>query len=174
MSRGSFDTGGEPEARLAARFERDAIPLLDRLFSAALRMTRNQHDAEDLVQETMLCAYARFHTFREGTNLKAWLYRVLHNTWINQYRRRQRRPEEVMAADFADFHTASGGALVNGSAELAALEALPDDEVKEAFMALPGDSRIAVYYADVEGFSYKEIAGILNVSVGTVPDAVAR
>src|SRR5262245_28061311 len=97
----SCDTFCEPEDPLAARFERDAIPMLDRLFAAALRITRNQHDAEDLVQETMLCAYTRFHTFQEGTNLKAWLYRILHNTWISQYRKKQRRPREVIA-DFAD------------------------------------------------------------------------
>jgi RNA polymerase sigma-70 factor, ECF subfamily len=169
----SLQTRDEPEARLAARFERDAIPLLDRMFTAALRMTRNQHDAEDLVQETMLRAYAHFHTFHEGTNLKAWLYRVLHNTWISQYRKSQRRPDEIMAADVADFQTAAGS-RANGSAEVAALESLPDDEVKSAFMALPEDSRVAVYYADVEGFSYKEIADILNVSVGTVTSRLHR
>jgi len=171
MLRCSLDTSDE----LAERFERDAIPLLDRMFSAALRMTRNQYDAEDLVQETMLCAYARFHTFQEGTNLKAWLYRVLHNTWISQYRRKQRRPDEIMAADVAEYQTA-GERLgpVNGSAEVSALESLPDEDVKAAFMALSEDSRVAVYYADVEGFSYKQIAEILDVSVGTVTSRLHR
>jgi RNA polymerase sigma-70 factor, ECF subfamily len=171
----SCDARSESETRLTERFERDAIPLLDRLFSAALRMTRNQHDAEELVQETIMVAYARFHTFQDGTNVRAWLYQVLHNTWINLYRKKQRRPEEVMAADFADYQTAgNGGTLVNGSAEVSALEALPDDEVKAALMTLSMESRLAVYYADVEGFSYKEIAGILNVSVGTVTSRLHR
>jgi RNA polymerase sigma-70 factor, ECF subfamily len=165
----------ESECQLSARFERDAIPLLDRLFSAALGMTRNQHDAEDLVQETMLCAYARFHTFREGTNLKAWLYRILHNTWISQYRKKQCRPEEVMAANIADYPPAGDRqTLANHSAELAALESLPDEEVKAALMALSPDCRIAVYYVDVEGLSYKEVADILDVSLGTVTSRLHR
>jgi RNA polymerase sigma-70 factor, ECF subfamily len=153
-----------PSAEAAARFERDAIPLLDPLFSGALHLTRNRHDAEDLVQETMLRAYARFDTFQDGTNVKAWLYRILQNTWIDQCRKKSRRPTEVLAWDWPS----------NGSTDVAALESVPDVAVKAALMALPEESRIAVYYADVEGFSYKEIAAILGVPVGTVTSRLHR
>jgi RNA polymerase sigma-70 factor (ECF subfamily) len=160
---------------MLARFERDAIPLLDPLFNCALRLTRNRQDAEDLVQETMLRAYAHFHTFQEGTNLRAWLYRILQNTWIQEYRKKRRRPSEVMAGDFTDRLLANEFRRTsNGSAEVAALESLPDDEVKAALMTLPLEVRMAVYYADVEGFSYKEIANILSVSVATVTSRLHR
>ncbi|MCV7444457.1 sigma-70 family RNA polymerase sigma factor [Mycobacterium paraense] len=153
-----------PSPEAAARFERDAIPLLDPLFTGALHLTRNRHDAEDLVQETMLRAYARFDTFQDGTNTKAWLYRILQNTWIDQCRKKSRRPTEVLAWDWPS----------SDSAEVAALESLPGEAVRAALMALPEDSRLAVYYADVEGFSYKEIATILNVPVGTVTSRLHR
>jgi RNA polymerase sigma-70 factor, ECF subfamily len=165
------------EVELAARFERDAIPLLDRLFSAALRLTRNRQDAEDLVQETMLHAYAGFHSFREGTNLKAWLFRILHNTWVNQYRKKQRRVAEVSVERITDQRVAAevlGTSNSLCSAEVAALDSLPDKEVTAALMALRVELRTAVYYADVEGFSYKEIANVMNTSVGTVMSRLHR
>jgi RNA polymerase sigma-70 factor (ECF subfamily) len=162
---------------LDARFERDAIPLTDRLFAGALRLTRNKQDAEDLVQETMLRAYAGFHTFREGTNLKAWLYRIMQNTWINQYRKKQSRLAEVSVENITDQHAAADVLFASNrlrSAEVDALESLPDDEIKAALMTLREEIRVAVYYADVEGFSYKEIANITNTPVGTVMSRLHR
>ncbi|OBA82028.1 RNA polymerase subunit sigma [Mycobacterium sp. 1164966.3] len=168
---------GDPITELNMRFERDAIPLIDRLFAGALSLTRNKQDAEDLVQETMLRAYAGFHTFREGTNLKAWLYRILQNTWINQYRKKQSRLAEIPVEYITDQHMAADVLLTSArlrSAEVDALESLPDDEVKAALMTLREELRVAVYYADVEGFSYKEIANITNASVGTVMSRLHR
>jgi RNA polymerase sigma-70 factor, ECF subfamily len=162
---------------LDARFARDAIPLLDRLYTGALRLTHNKQDAEDLVQETMLRAYTGFHTFREGTNLKAWLYRIMHNTWINQYRKKQHRPTEISVEDVTDHHVVADALCASSrlrSAEVAALESLPDHEIKAALMTLREELRLAVYYADVEGFSYKEIAGITNSTIGTVMSRLHR
>lgn len=167
----------DPTADLDARFERDAIPLLDRLSTGALRLTRNRQDAEDLVQETMLRAYAGFESFREGTNLNAWLYRIMHNAWINLYRRKQSRPAEVSVENITDQQAAADVLLGPNrmrSAEIDALESLPDEEIKAAFMTLREEIRVAVYYADVEGFSYKEIADITNASVGTVMSRLHR
>lgn len=168
---------GETAAQRADRFERDALQYLDQLYGAAMRMTRNPADAEDLVQETYLKAFAAFDSFAEGTNLKAWLFRILTNTYINIYRKKQRQPFQTGTDDLTDgqlheaeSHTSTG----LRSAEVEALDRLADADVVEALAQLPEDFRLAVYLADVEGFSYKEIAEIMETPIGTVMSRLHR
>lgn len=158
-------------------FEAQALPYLDQLYGAALRMTRNPSDAEDLVQETYAKAFAAFHQFKQGTNLKAWLYRILTNTFINTYRKAQREPQRSDGDTIEDWQlhaAASHSSTGLRSAEAEALDRLPDSTVKDALAALPEDFRMVVYLADVEGFAYKEIAEIMGTPVGTVMSRLHR
>ncbi len=161
------------------RFTAEALPYLDQLYSAALRYTRNPSDAEDLVQEAFAKAYAAFHQFRPGTNLKAWLYRILTNTYINAYRKEQRQPQQVSAdasaSDDGSFSLYDRVAdTASAPAEVEVLSHLTDDEVKQALADLPEQFRMAVYLADVEGFRYAEIAEIMGTPIGTVMSRLHR
>jgi len=161
-------------AAQAARFEASAMEYLDQLYAAALRMTRNPQDAEDLVQETYLKAFASFAGFQEGTNLRAWLYRILTNTYISLYRKKKRDPDAILTAELTDAQVYDNVNLVRPSAELEALALLPDSDVKNALAQLSEDRRMVVYYADVEGLSYAEIAEIMDTPVGTVMSRLHR
>jgi RNA polymerase sigma-70 factor (ECF subfamily) len=181
MSDDAVDSGPDlPEetpAERSARFERDAMQYLDQLYGAAMRMTRNPTDAEDLVQETYLKAFAAFDSFTDGTNLKAWLFRILTNTYINIYRKKQRQPYQTGTDDLTDWQIAEAESHTPRglrSAEAEALDRLADADVVEALAAMPEDFRMAVYLADVEGFAYKEIAEIMETPVGTVMSRLHR
>ena len=160
-----------------ARYMRDVLPLLDQLYRVARRYTGNRADAEDLVQETMTKAYAGFHRFADGTNVRAWLFRIMTNTWVNSYRRAQRRPDEMLADDITDAQWAAAAHHTSfgiQSTELIVLEEMGDDDIRAALQSLPEGQRLVVYYADVEGFRYKEIASILNLPLGTVMSRLHR
>ncbi len=162
-----------------ADFERDAMQYARQLYSAAMRMTRNPADAEDLVQETFLKAYRAYHTFEEGTNLKAWLYRILTNTYINKYRKESRRPSEVDLGTVEDLYLyrnigSEESAEAARTTEDRVLDGLVEADIKKAVEDLPENFRLPVLLADLEGFSYKEIADILDIPIGTVMSRLHR
>ncbi|MFL0579743.1 sigma-70 family RNA polymerase sigma factor [Dietzia sp. 179-F 9C3 NHS] len=161
----------------AEQFEELAMPLLDQLYGAALRMTRNPADAEDLVQEAYAKAYAGFDSFKQGTNFRAWMHRILTNAYINHYRRRQRQPAQYPTDEITDWQLAAAAEHTSTglrSAEVEAMELLPDDEIRAALAQLPEEFRMAVYYADVQGLPYKEIAEIMDTPLGTVMSRLHR
>jgi len=172
-----MDTAAADRSDLDTRFEAEALPLLDQLYGAALGMTRNPTDAEDLVQETFAKAYAKFGQYRPGTNIKAWLYRILTNTYITQYRKVQRSPKRAGTDTVEDWQLADAASHDSRglrSAEAEALDHMPSSQVRQALEELSEEYRMAVYLADVEGFSYKEIAEILEVPIGTVMSRLHR
>ena len=164
-------------ATLESRFQEEALPLLDQLYGGALRLTRNPTDAEDLVQESYMKAYKNFASFKPGTNLKAWLYRIMTNTYINTYRKNQRRPQQTSADEISDYQllsTSQHDATGLQSAEVEALKSMPNSKITEALNSLNEDNRMVVYYADVEGLAYKEIAEIMDTPIGTVMSRLHR
>ncbi len=170
------DRATESAAQKKARFERDALQYTNQLYAAAMRYTKNPQDAQDLVQDTYAKAFVAFHQFEPGTNLKAWLYRILTTTFINTYRKDQRRPQisDGELEDWQIYGAASHTSDQGRSAEDVALDGIVDVNVKAALAAMPEDFRMAVYLADVEGFSYKEIADIVGVPSGTVMSRLHR
>ncbi|WP_425550723.1 sigma-70 family RNA polymerase sigma factor [Actinoallomurus liliacearum] len=159
------------------RYERDVTPLIDPLYASAVRMTRNPADAEDLVQETLAKAYVNFHQFKEGTNLKAWMHRILTNNFINTYRKKQREPQRAATEEIEDWQLARAESHTSTglrSAEHEALDRLPDSDVIKALRDLPVEFRTAVYLADVEGYPYKEIAEMMGTPIGTVMSRLHR
>lgn len=170
------DREKESVTERTARFERDALEYKNQLYSAALRYTRNPHDAQDLLQDTYAKAFISFHQFEPGTNLKAWLYRVLTTTFINNYRKEQRRPQvrDSELEDWELFEAASHTSHLGKSAEVEALENLPDFDIKRALQSIPEEFRMAVYLVDVEGFAYKEAAEIIGIPTGTIMSRLHR
>lgn len=168
-------TDASPD-ELRRRFEEEAMPLLEKLYPAALSLTRNRADAEDLLQETYLRAYRGFAGFQEGTNLKAWLYRILTNSYINLYRKARREPQILSSDDTPDWYLYDKlrESELEPSAEVLALERVPDAEVQEALESLPDRFRVVILLADIEGFRYREIAEILDIPPGTVMSRLHR
>ena len=170
------DREKESAAERTKRFERDALQYMNQLYAAAMRYTKNPEDAQDLVQDTYIKAYNSFHQFEPGTNLKAWLYRVLTTTFINTYRKDQRRPQ-TSDSELEDWQIAEASSHTSDqgkSTEDVVLDNLPDSDIKNALAEIPEEFRMAVYLADVEGFSYKEIAEIVGVPAGTVMSRLHR
>jgi RNA polymerase sigma-70 factor (ECF subfamily) len=174
----STETDVAEPADPKALFEEQALPFMDQLYAAAMRLTRNPADAADLVQETFVKAYQAFGQFQQGTNLKAWLYRIQTNTFINNYRKNQRNPYQGTIDDLEDWQLGGAESVTQStstqSAEAEAIDHLPDSDVKDALQSIPEDFRMAVYFADVEGFSYQEIADIMKTPVGTVMSRLHR
>lgn len=173
----AIERSSDSPQELRRRFEEEALPLLDQLYGGALRMTRNPADAEDLVQETYAKAFTSFRSFQKGTNLRAWLYRILTNLYINGYRKRQRTPAQYSTDEITDWQLADAAEhqpVGLRSAEIEALDALPDEDIKAAIAQLPEDRRMSVYYADIEGLPYKEIAEIMDTPIGTVMSRLHR
>ena len=167
------------QKELRSLFEEQALPFIDQLYGAAMRMTRNPADAQDLVQETFVKAFGAFRSFHQGTNLKAWLYRILTNTYINSYRKKQRDPykgstDELEEWQLGEAQSTTSASRTSRSAEAEAIDHLPDSTVKDALQSISEDFRLAVYLADVEGFSYQEIADIMHTPVGTVMSRLHR
>ncbi|MDO4666024.1 MAG: sigma-70 family RNA polymerase sigma factor [Actinomycetaceae bacterium] len=166
----------DTETAVRDRFESEALPYLDELYRAALRLTRDPQDAEDIVQDAMVRAYGAFHQFQAGTNIRAWLHKILRNTFNNHYRKQQRRPQtngdEV--EDWQLAKVARHDPVGLRSAEVEVMETLGDADIQAALMALPEDARMVVFLADIEGFSYKEIAEIMDTPIGTVMSRLHR
>lgn len=168
---------GESDEQLRARFVREAEPHFDVLFRRACRLTRNRTDGEDLLQDSLLHAYAGFRHFEEGGNLKAWMLRILYNRWVSNHRHRQSRPEELpfdLRADPVPPRSVTHQYVSQRSAEAEALDILPDDVIRAAMNTLPDDFRIAVFYADVQGYSYAQIAQEVDIPLGTVMSRLFR
>jgi len=177
MTMTSIRSTSEPDQELAARFAREAGPLFDVLGRGARRLARTDADAEDLLQDTLMHAYVGFGTFKDGSNLKAWLFRILYNRWVSAYRAKQCRPSEVPVDAITERDLADSAARLPAgqrSAEAEVLEALPDNEIKAAMDALPEGFRSVVYYADVQGYTYAETAAILGIPHGTVMSRASR
>lgn len=176
LEKGAIARGLDVGSALRARFEAEALPLMPGMYSTAYGLTRNTADAEDLIQETFLRAYRGFLQFQEGTNLKAWLYRIMRNTFNTNYRKRQREPETISVIDIEDWYLYSKmhDSGLEPSAESSVLEALPDEEVQGALLSLPERFRTVVLLADVEGFTYTEIAEITGAPIGTVMSRLHR
>jgi RNA polymerase sigma-70 factor (ECF subfamily) len=158
------------------RYERDVLPLISPLYASAVRMTRNSADAEDLVQETLAKAYVNFHQFKEGTNLKAWLHRILTNNFINSYRKKQREPQRAGSEELEEWRLSQAESSSSGlrSAEAEALDRIPDSDIVTALRSLPDDFRAAVVLADIEGYAYREIAEMMGTPIGTVMSRLHR
>ncbi|OBA93935.1 RNA polymerase subunit sigma-70 [Mycolicibacterium fortuitum] len=167
----------DSDAVLAARFVREAMPFHTVLLRTARRLTLSQADAEDLVQDTLMNAYTGFHRFEPGTNLQAWLFRIMHNRWISTHRMKQRRPDTFSVAEFTDndmLGSASHSAIAERSAEDRALDLFCDVRIRDAVLTLPEGFRTVLYYADIEGLTYAETAARMDIPLGTVMSRIAR